>query len=126
MSEDQPDPKEIQTRNPAQSSRDHKRTTVRFTDEEFERIKEESRVSGISIPILLRMSHFRQRKLKLLFDETDRKFICTELRRIGNNVNQIAYRVNSGALEGWYEEFSKVAQAMSEIQQRVVAAYGSR
>lgn len=126
MSEDRPNPKETEQTLPSQHSRDHKRTTVRFTDEEFERIKEESRVSGISIPILLRVSHFKRRKLKLLFDEVDRTFICKELRRIGNNVNQIAYQMNSGVLEGWHDEFSKVAQAMSEIQQLVVAAYGSR
>lgn len=126
MSDDQSNPKETKSSQPPQLSRDHKRTTVRFTDEEFERIEEESRVSGISIPILLRMSHFKRRKLKLLFDEDGRKFICSELRRIGNNVNQIAYRVNAGVLEGWYDDFFKVAQMLAELQQVVVEAYGSR
>lgn len=126
MSEDQTNPKILESVNPPRVSRDHKRTTVRFTDEEFERIKEESRVSGISIPILLRASHFGRKKLKLLFDDVDRKFVCTELRRIGNNVNQIAHRVNSGLLENWHDEFEKVARALSEIQQMVVEAYGTR
>ena len=120
-----PNPVEILPAAPLRPARDHKRTTVRFTDAEFERIRDESRVSGISIPILLRVSFFKRKKLKLLFDEVDRAFVCTQLRRIGNNVNQIAYKVNCGALEGWYDEFSKVTNAISEMQQMVVAAYGN-
>ncbi|MEW6055356.1 MAG: MobC family plasmid mobilization relaxosome protein [Bdellovibrionota bacterium] len=107
-------------------SRDHKRTTVRFTDDEFERIQEEARISGFSVPDLLRESHFKRRKLKLLFNEGERHWVCAELRRIGSNVNQIAYRVNSGTLEGWYEEFGKVLQLLSELQQMAVGAYGLR
>ncbi len=107
-------------------SRDHKRTTVRFTDVEFDRITEESRTSGKSIPQLLKMSHFRRKKIAPFFDKDDAHAFCSELRRIGNNVNQIARRVNSGALEGWYEEFGKVFNLLSELQQRVVGAYGVR
>ena len=91
-------------------SRDHKRTTVRFTDAEYDRIKEEAQLSRQSIPRLLKASHFRARKLKLLLDGSERGWVCSELRRIGNNVNQIARKVNSGALEGWYSEFSEVTQ----------------
>ncbi len=107
-------------------SRDHKRTTVRFTDSEFDRITDEARIAGLSIPQILKLSHFSRRKLKLLFDETDRLFFCAEIRRIGNNVNQIARRVNSGALEGWHSEFSKAVTALTEIQTLAVEAYGSR
>ncbi len=111
---------------PEKCSRDHKRTTVRFTDEEYERIIEEAQISGLSVPAILKASHFRRRKLKLLFDEVSRKFICSELRKIGNNINQIAFRVNSGVLEGWYDDFSKVNHSLTEIYQMVVEVYGDR
>lgn len=110
----------------AKTSRDHKRTTVRFTDAEFDRITEEAKTAGVSIPHILKLAHFTRRKLKLLLDETERFFVCSELRRIGNNVNQIARRVNSGALEGWHPEFSQALEALAEIRRVVVEAYGSR
>ncbi len=120
LSPENPDPKK------ERPSRDHKRTTVRFSDEEFERVDEEARMTGKSIPQLLKMSHFRRKKLTLLFDKDDTHRLCGELRRIGNNVNQIARRVNSGALEGWYEEFEKMLKLLSELQQMVVGVYGVR
>jgi len=107
-------------------SRDHKRSTVRFTDDEFDRVQDESRISGLSIPQLLKASHFRRKKLALLFGKDDTHFICNELRRIGNNVNQIARKVNSGALEGWYEEFEKALKLISELHQMAAGAYGVR
>lgn len=120
VSQDAPDP------NPPHSSRDHKRTTVRFTDEEYERVTEETALSGLSIPALLKGSHFRRAKLRLLFDEAERHVVCQELRRIGNNVNQIARRVNSGVLEGWHKDFAEVLQMISELHQMAVGAYGTR
>jgi hypothetical protein len=108
------------------ASRDHKRTTVRFTDAEFERIKEEAKLSGLSLPLLLKKSHFAKKKLQLLFSETERHLVCKELRAVGNNVNQIARRVNSGALEGWHKEFQEVVKMISELHQMAAGAYGLR
>lgn len=111
---------------PCKQSRDHKRTTVRFTDDEYERITEEARLSGESIPGILKTSHFSGKKLKLLFDKEDAHTLCSELRRIGNNVNQIARRVNSGALEGWYDEFTSVSQKITEMCHKIASVYGVR
>ena len=108
------------------SPRDHKRTTVRFTDDEFSRITDEAKLSGLSIPNLLKKSHFRREKLQLLLGEVERHAFCTEIRRIGNNVNQIARRANSGALEGWYSELLEVARKISELHQMAAGAYGIR
>jgi hypothetical protein len=107
-------------------SRDHKRTTVRFTDAEFERLTEEAKLSGLSIPALLKKSHFGKRKLQLLLGEVERHFFCTEVRRISNNANQIAKRVNSGVFEGWYKEFQEIAKKISELHQMAAGAYGLR
>lgn len=125
-SENLPDSQDTSHANQDPPSRDHKRTTVRFTDDEFDQITEEANLSGETIPALLKKSHFRGKRLRLLFDEADRHWICGELRRIGNNVNQIARRVNSGALEGWHGEFVEVSQRLSEIFRMVVEVYGSR
>ncbi len=47
------------------TSRDHKRTTVRFTDDEYERIVDEAKLAGLSLPALLKLSHFKTKKLSL-------------------------------------------------------------
>jgi hypothetical protein len=107
-------------------SRDHKRTTVRFTDAEFERIEREAKLSGLSLPALLKRSHFRKKALQLLFGETERHAFCADLRRIGNNVNQLARRVNSGVFEGWHKEFEEVFKKISELHQMAAGAYGIR
>ena len=107
-------------------SRDHKRTTVRFTDAEFDRIKEEAKISGLSLPMLLKKSHFKKKALQLLLGETERHAFCAELRRIGNNVNQLAKRVNSGVFEGWHKEFEGVFKKISELHQMAAGAYGLR
>ena len=121
-----PNPVCDKTETKKRASRDHKRTTVRFTDSEFERIKDEAKLAGLSLPALLRLSHFKKKKLALLMSEGERHRLATELRRIGNNVNQIARRVNSGALEGWHPEFQAATTALSKLLQMVVGVYGLR
>ena len=103
-----------------------RRTTVRFSESEYIRIKKEAHLSGESLPLLLKQSFFRGKKLKLLFDEETRHWVCRELRRIGTNVNQIARKVNSGALEGWHSEFEKVVESISDLQRLASEAYGNR
>ena len=99
---------------------------MRFSDDEFDRIKREAKLSGRSLPVILKKSHFSREEMKVLFNEGERHTFCTELRRIGNNINQIAKRVNSGALEGWYGEFTAAMKMISELQQMAVGIYGVR
>lgn len=103
-----------------------KRSTVRFTEEEFAQLKSDVEISGLSIPRLLKLSHFTKKKLSLLLTVEERHQVCSELRRIGNNVNQIAKRVNSGVLEGWYSEFQSALKSISELQQMLAGVHGIR
>ncbi len=103
-----------------------KRSTVRFTEEEFAQLKIDVEITGLSIPKLLKLSHFSKKKLRLLLAAEERHQVCTELRRIGNNINQIARCVNSGALEGWYSEFQDALKAISELQQMLAGVHGLR
>lgn len=89
------------------------RTTVRLTEEEFERILRESQATGLSLPKLLKQRYFKSSPLKVLMSKEERHALAAELRRIGNNVNQIARRMNSGALEGWHPEFAEVHSHLS-------------
>jgi len=106
--------------------KDTRRANVRFTEEEYARLKEEVSLSGLSIPRLLKDAHFRRQPLKLFLSPEDRKAAFSEIRRIGNNVNQIAKRVNSGLLDGWYPEFQAATQSLSVLEKFLVGIYGIR
>lgn len=106
--------------------KDTRRTNVRFTEEEYARLKEEVTLSGLTIPRLLKDAHFRRQPLKLFLCHEDREAVFSELRRIGNNVNQIARRVNSGLLDGWYPEFQAAVQSLSLLEKFLVGIYGIR
>jgi hypothetical protein len=105
---------------------DTRRANVRFTIAEHARIRDEALASGLSIPTLLKNSHFKKRKLRLLLSEPERRIWFAEIRRIGVNVNQIAKRVNSGLFENWHPEFLEVAKTLAELKQILGGVYGVR
>jgi hypothetical protein len=110
----------------AKPAKDSRRTNVRFSENEFERIRQESQLLGESIPTLLKQTYFKRRPVKVLLDATDRKAVFAELRRIGNNANQIAKRVNTGFFEDWHPEFQIVASHLVMLERYLVGKYGVR
>jgi Bacterial mobilisation protein (MobC) len=116
-------PNEISLAKPAKDSR---RTNVRFSESEYDRIREESRIIGESIPSLLKQAYFKRKPVTVLLDATDRRAVFAELRRIGNNANQIAKRVNTGFFEDWHPEFQIVASHLVMLERYLVGKYGVR
>ncbi len=106
--------------------RDTVRTNVRFTPDQHTRIRQDSLITGESIPTLLKNSYFNRKPIRVLMNVEDRKTVFAELRRISNNANQVARRVNSGLMEGWYPEFSEVAQHLARLEAFLVGIYGVR
>lgn len=105
---------------------DSLRTNVRFTEQEYERIRREATILGMSIPTLLKTNYFRHKPIRVLMDAVDRRSVFAELKRIGNNLNQLARRVNSGFFEGWYPEFQHVADNLKSLERYLVGGYGLR
>jgi hypothetical protein len=69
---------------------------------------------------------FKRKPVRVLLDATDRRVVFSELRRIGNNVNQIAKRMNSGFFEGWHPEFQTVANHLATLERYLVGRHGLR
>jgi GTP1/Obg family GTP-binding protein len=69
---------------------------VRLNEDQKIRLERESFISGWSMPSLLRDSFFKRLPVKLLFGHEETKKVLAELRRIGNNVNQLAKHANQG------------------------------
>lgn len=101
------------------------RTHVRFTIEEWERIQNDHIVTGKSIPVLLKLTYFKGPPLSPLMNPMDQRAVLVELRRIGNNINQIAKHLNSGFREGWNEGFIEVRESVAALRQFVTGICGN-
>lgn len=105
-----------------------KKTTsshVRLSESEYKQITQDCQLTGESIPELLKKSYFKRVVIRVLMPRDERDAWFTELRRLGNNLNQLAKRVNSGVMNGWYEEFSIIAKGLASIEKVVVSIYGN-
>jgi len=82
---------------------------VRFTDTEYRRIQKMKATLGISIPDILKQNTFNRLDLEsALYTREDADLVIVELKRIGNNLNQIATKINSGLMTGWSQSFNAV------------------
>ena len=88
----------MKNENLKKSIRDYARVHVRLTESQKERLDKDSKITGSSIPDLLRESYFKRLPLKLVFDKDGESKFLAEFRRIGNNINQLAKAANSGDL----------------------------
>ena len=50
----------------------------------------------------------------------------TALSRIGNNVNQIARKVNTGLTEGWYQVLNGINRGLLDLNHKLGAKYADR
>lgn len=88
---------------------------VRFTAEEYQRIEADAEIFGKSIPTLLKEKYFNGPRVLPLLAKEDLEKLFGELGRVGNNLNQIARRINSGIRAGFAGEFEDVQRSFNEI-----------
>ncbi len=96
-------------------------TCVKLDENEYENISEASKVTGKSIPEILRSCYFKKPIGRPLIANDMAKTIRAELKRIGNNVNQIARLMNSGIYDGWHSEFRDFHRDFAKICQLLVS-----
>jgi hypothetical protein len=88
---------------------------VRFSDIEYQVIDADRISTGKSIPTLLKEKYFSGERPRPLFSKADHDAFSGEMGRIGNNLNQIARRVNSGIREGFVEELTTIQRSLDHI-----------
>jgi hypothetical protein len=98
---------------------------VRLTEEEYHHLKNDSAVTGKSIPYLLKRAYFVGAPLVPLMRKDDLKMVMSQLSRIGSNVNQIARNLNSGFRAGFNDDLVEVRKMLTMLTTFVTSAYGS-
>jgi hypothetical protein len=89
---------------------------VRVTEDELERLKKMSETSGMSMPDILRKNTLSRKDLEApLLTRADANEILVALARIGNNLNQISKRINSGIMEGWSQSFNALYREWKQM-----------
>lgn len=93
---------------------------VRFTEKELLIVQRMQRETGLSVPDLLKKALFRRVDLvRPLLSKDDVERIMVELRRQGNNINQIAKQLNSGLSQGWNQSFNSLVSAYVSIRHMI-------
>jgi len=98
---------------------------VRFTTEEYEQISEDERRSGKGVQDLLKKAYFGNGRIVVLMTDEDKDKLMSQIMRIGNNVNQIAKRVNSGFAEGFSHDVANVRSQLTAIMAWLTAKYNA-
>ena len=96
---------------------------VRFTNDEYKIIHEDSLNLEETIPTLLKRNYFKKRVSQPIISHSDAKKIHVALNRVGNNINQIAKDFNSGKIKDWYPEFQEMVEIMRGIR-NLVCSFG--
>ena len=95
-------------------------TCVRFSEKEYEKIKKQARLIGITIPQLLKDGWKNVALEEPKFSNEESRKWLKELGYIGNNINQIARWVNSGSYYGDLSELKnwrlELAKLMGQIK----------
>ena len=96
---------------------------VRFNADEYQQIEEDSINMGKSIPQLLKERYFSEGKQVALITKPDLAILRTEISRLGNNINQIARRLNSGIRFGFNDEINGVREQVDNIWAFLASRY---
>lgn len=100
---------------------------VRIDATEHQRIKKMIAATGMSGPELFRRALFCRMDLErpLLTPEQAKSFE-TELKRQGNNINQIAKKINMGLMAGWSQALSAINVNYMKLSQMLTVNYANR
>jgi hypothetical protein len=84
---------------------------------EYKRLQSMVKATGLKAPELFRRALFSRMDLERpLFTPEQAKNFEAELRRQGNNVNQIAKQLNAGLMNGWSQSLNSLVRAYVDLR----------
>lgn len=99
-------------------------TCVRMSTKEYLQIVKESDLTGRSIPKLLREAYFGRPPQKVLMNKEDLMILRRDMNKIGNNLNQIARKINSGFMHGWNNTLELVLEQFQILTNQIHYGHG--
>lgn len=98
---------------------------VKLSLKDYLSIKTLSQRLGKSVPSLLRECFFNGTDRRPLMDNESAKKFLVEINRIGNNINQIAKKVNSGIQYGWSMHLEQCVYELTKMREILGGQYGN-
>ena len=90
---------------------------VKVDEKDRKRLEKMSSAMGLSIPALFRKSLLGRNDLEApAFSPEDAHALKVAINRLGNNVNQIAVKVNAEGRIGWNQSFNSFLREYSDIR----------
>ena len=90
---------------------------VRVNEDELKRLEKMSQLTGKSIPEILRNNTLSRVDLEAPLQPREvADEILKQLAPIGNNLNQIAKKINSGLMSGWNQVFNEIYRDWREMK----------
>ena len=99
---------------------------VRFPAMEYQKLVKDSNKLRKSIPVLLRDAYFNRLPTKVLWGLEDLRQIISELNRIGNNINQIARKVNVSVMCGWHPVLEEAQADFIKLKDSMYLGYNHK
>jgi len=102
---------------------------IRVTESEYARVKtmcDSTRCTAQDLFKKALLGRVNLEKPIYLFTPEATQEIKTDLSRIGNNVNQIAKKVNSGLMQGWSTALNGVYRALLDLNAKLEAKHANR
>lgn len=92
---------------------------IRLTDFEYLYAKEQSDLSGRTVAQWMRESAFSKKPLKMKVNKMHRSYYI-QLSQLGNNINQIAKKLNQGRYTKIHAEILEVKQLLQQINSKMI------
>lgn len=102
-----------------------KASCVKFSPQEYNQIQKVQKTTGESIPTLLKSAFFKcVTDFRPLMDRESASNILRELKRIGNNINQITKHLNAGFGFEACRGFPEICEELRNIRKIIVDKSG--
>ena len=98
---------------------------IRVSEEELRHMEKVATAYGETVQKLFRKFVNGLTIPKVVLHPEGAQSLLVAINRIGNNINQIARRMNEGNARGWYHEFNQAKDELGEIRNLLRAQLGN-
>lgn len=100
---------------------------IRMSPGEYKNLQNMVKATGLKATELFRRALFSRTDLsRPLFSPEQAKTFEVELKRQGNNINQIAKQINSGLMTGWSQVLNSVVRAYVDLKHMITVNRADR